>query len=96
MINGGVTPIWAARPSIADLALYRPLRAKGGGHVELSCSLQYDGALNGCFVIREEPSGQGFGQAALKVAPYYRAASKPIDQKSILGRTVRVPVDFPP
>lgn len=38
------------------------------GLVELSCLVGDDGSLNDCRIEREDPSSQGFGEAALRAA----------------------------
>jgi hypothetical protein len=46
-----------------------------------------EGRLRGCKVLKELPSGYGFGQAAVTVAAYYRAAPE-------AGAEVTFPVRF--
>lgn len=46
----------------------RRLAAKDGGLVELSCMVRDDGSLDDCRIERENPSAQGFGEAALRAA----------------------------
>ncbi|MGV8928319.1 MAG: TonB family protein [Brevundimonas sp.] len=49
-------------------------RARIGGNVLLSCRIRLDRRLENCRVVRETPSGQGFGAAALTTVVHFRAA----------------------
>ena len=81
---------WAHKPLAADYgAAYPPAAANLGlsGEATLHCAVIGDGRLRGCKVLRESPSGYGFGQAAVTVAAYYRAAPE-------AGPEVTFPVRF--
>ena len=67
---------WVKLPSAEDLAkVYPPDALHQGveGQATLRCTTQPDGRLADCAVAAETPSGQGFGEAALKLAPRFRA-----------------------
>jgi protein TonB len=49
------------------------LRAGRSGRAAMSCVIGLDERLSDCRVISETPQGQGFGQAALTLAPAFRA-----------------------
>ena len=70
-------PVWTAAASFDDLAKAYP--AKGGGaegyvaaHCQVVRSGRNAGALLGCQIIKEAPTGKGFDQAALSLMPKFR------------------------
>lgn len=79
-------------------AVYPPaaFQASKSGAVELECRALAGGALQDCIVAKEEPSGQGFGDAALKLTPDLRLQARTLSGQSVAGRRVRFPVDFEP
>lgn len=44
------------------------------GIVELSCVVNPDGSLTACRIVREDPPGAGFGEAALQAAARARVS----------------------
>lgn len=64
------------------------------GEAEVKCSAGPDGKV-GCVVVREEPAGHGFGDAALKVQTKMFLQPPPGGAKST-GRSVRFTVFFRP
>ena len=63
--------VWLAAPTAADVAAAYPEKARAaglGGGVELMCSAARDGSMRDCDVLGESPRGQGFGNAARKLA----------------------------
>lgn len=100
LAKGGVftvkTPVWAALPTVADMQS-AALKTQGGPNnvrVTLVCDVQAAGALSGCAVDREEPAGQGFGQAILTLAPKFQVALMSAEGMPTVGGKVRVPVRF--
>jgi hypothetical protein len=88
-------PVWAAAPGFADLAVAYP---KGGGgiagYVGLRCGVRRTGELNHCEILREEPTGRGFGGAARDLSQKFRVA---LDPETLAARTaiqVNLPVRF--
>jgi TonB family protein len=65
---------WRSLPA-ADLFLRAyPQRAwdEGvGSKVMLDCTIGTDGHLHDCTVVSESPAGWGFGEATLKLTPYF-------------------------
>ncbi|HEY0926708.1 energy transducer TonB [Brevundimonas sp.] len=64
---------------LALLALTGGCATTGGptpkrGIVELSCVVNADGSLSACRIVREEPAGAGFGEAALQAAARARVS----------------------
>lgn len=65
-------PYWAQSPSVEDMARVYPdeARAQGlGGRAMLDCGFLPSGQTTDCKVVQESPEGQGFGAAALSLAP---------------------------
>lgn len=68
---------WQVEPNEADYRALLPAAAKAenvGGRAIARCRLTTAGETSGCVVLRETPTGYGFGQAALEIAKKYRAA----------------------
>jgi TonB family protein len=55
------------------------LRRRVGGEARVKCTVTSQGALDGCTVLSEEPSGEGFGQASLNVTPYFKVRPRAAD-----------------
>ena len=71
-------------------------RRRQAGRSAVNCVIRADTRLEGCRVVDEQPSGLGFGQAAVRVAEtYFRfrppttASGRPVD-----GFRVTVNVNF--
>jgi TonB family protein len=98
LAKGGVstikTPLWAALPSVQELQTAVP-KTEGGPNevrVTLVCDVQAGGSLSGCIVDREEPAGQGFGQAILAVGTKFKVNLMSGEGMPAVGAKVRVPV----
>lgn len=68
---------WEARPSQADFERLGPpdaVRAGQAGRATIDCALNATGRLRDCRVKAETPAGAGYGEAALRLAPYYKLA----------------------
>jgi hypothetical protein len=90
---------WTSSPSYADLLAALPARAKAGnvsGTVALRCAFTDDGKLSGCNIANELPAGYGFGDAALNLAPHFKAPAKGPDGKSLRGSWVNLSIFFLP
>ena len=90
-------PDWAQRPSGDDVARYYPeraLRMGTGGHAQISCEVLASGKLTGCSVSSEDPSDQGFGDAALKLSKLFKMWPLTKDGAPTSGGTVRIPISF--
>jgi protein TonB len=89
-------PTWLQRPNAAQFAQYYPDRAlerEQEGRVVLDCVVAADGRIS-CAVSSEDPSGWGFGDAALRISRFFRMAPATRDGVPTSGGRVRVPISF--
>lgn len=96
---GGVKPAWIGLPTGDDMAALYPAEAKANkvsGRAVLDCVIAVGGALTDCHVASEEPKGQGFGEAALKLAPQFHMNPWTTDGRPVDGLRIRLPVKFEP
>jgi periplasmic protein TonB len=87
---------WVREPSSRDFARYFPRRALDqgqSGSVTLDCVIAGNGRLD-CSVAHENPSGYGFGDAALSISRNARVRSTLPDGSSAAGRHLRLPLSF--
>jgi protein TonB len=90
-------PVWIQRPELDDIARFYPEAAKGhAGAAIIECQVTRMGRLRGCTLVLENPTGQGFGQAALRLAYRFRMRETSRSGEPTFGRTVRVPIAFIP
>jgi len=88
--------VWLERPNSQDYARYYPTRAMDRGQegrVVLDCIVSADGRIS-CSVVSEDPSGWGFGEAALRISRNFRAAAQTSDGRATTGGRTRVPLTF--
>ena len=89
----GTLPRWEEIPSAAEIFGVYPraaLRADIDGRAVIRCSVRADRRVDRCVLVEEQPPGQGFGEAALKLASRFRAA--PADRAP--GETVPITIRF--
>ncbi len=92
----GVDPHWLSSPDPEQVGREYPLdayRDGRGGSVELSCTELKDGRVKDCRVASEQPAGQGFGRAAVKLSRFFRFLPARVDGRAIETR-IRIPYDF--
>jgi protein TonB len=90
-------PDWTSRPNADDLAKYYPERASRlnvNGRAEISCTVTAKGTLTDCSAVSEDPSDQGFGEAAMKMSHLFKMRPKTRDGAPVDGGTVRIPIRF--
>jgi TonB family protein len=88
-------PDWLRKPSGEDMAWSYPERAARegiGGQAKLQCLVAPDGGLTHCQVLSEAPADQGFGAAALALAPQFQMTRPPSDAKN--PSEVTIPIVF--
>lgn len=61
--------VWAAYPGAAKLLMI-------AGWSAITCQVDDMGLLSGCATVMERPTGLGFGEAALSLAPRFRLAPR--------------------
>jgi len=67
-------PVWLTRPSAGDFSTAYPayaLRRNIGGEAVITCGVNVHGLLEACQVVSESPPDDGFGRAALSLAPRF-------------------------
>jgi hypothetical protein len=87
-------PTFAEAPTVSEIAAAYPARAKAakvGGAVNLTCQIGRDLHPKDCAALTERPSSYGFGAAARKLAEKMK-----VDDSSLVGLNVFVPVTFDP
>jgi TonB family protein len=89
-------PVWASTVSYADLVHAYPAKGGGGeGYAVAHCSVNRDGSLTDCLVIKEDPEKRGFGEAALSLARRFRVAPEWTTAPHHADVWVDVPIRFP-
>lgn len=92
-------PYWTETPTPAEMAKVYPdqaYEAGVGGQVSMMCQATFTGHLNNCQVIGETAPDSGFGKASLELARYYRMKLIGPDGAPMVGRLVRVSVNWKP
>lgn len=94
-VMGPYRPDWMEKPSGDDLAAFYPAHAARNnisGKATITCKVMADGRLNACVIKDENPPGEHFGEAALKIAPKFRMI--PPDDPNAPPADVTVPLVF--
>jgi TonB family protein len=90
-------PDWLLRPAAEDMANDYPKAAAAAnveGRATIACRVTAEGALAGCAVTEESPPGQGFGEAALKLAAKFRMRPMTKDGVPVDGGKINIPINF--
>ena len=88
------SPEWEAVPTAEDYGAYHPATTAQvlEARVTMECSVTTAGALERCRILSEEPAGQGFGEATLRLSTKFRMRLSTREGGSVAGARVRVPV----
>ena len=92
-----VDPKWLSQPSAEEMSRFYPDRAIDldlSGQATLFCSVVASGKLTDCRVVSETPAGAKFGDAALKLANFFRMSPRTIDGQPVDGGLTRITIAF--
>ena len=88
---------WLHRPTREELRAIWPRKAaeKGvDGSAKVRCTVSVQGALSDCLILREDPKGMGFGDAAIALTPQFLMKPPTHNGQPYGGETVDIPVNF--
>ena len=95
-VDGGEAPPWAHVPTLEQVFQSWPPLARTfnlPGSAQLTCTVIAGGALSGCQITRQTPTGLGFGGAAQTLAGYY-SLDLTAPKVAKVGEAVRFEVHF--
>jgi TonB family protein len=90
-------PDWLQRPAGSDMANLYPKAAAAQnveGRATIACKVTAQGTLADCAVTEESPAGQGFGEAALKLATLFKMRPMTRDGVPVDGGKINIPIHF--
>jgi protein TonB len=89
-------PQWSRRPQPTERDFPdRALQSGTSGSATVRCTVQANGRPTGCQVVSEEPSGYGFGRAAVRVVERGQLSPRTVDgaaQNATFVATIRFPI----
>jgi TonB family protein len=89
-------PDWLRKPSADEVARFAPANARGAnGRALIVCAVTVRGTLDDCKVLSENPTGRGFGAAALLVTSLFLMRPAMVNGQAVGGMKVRIPIVFP-
>ncbi|MGZ3378423.1 MAG: energy transducer TonB [Phenylobacterium sp.] len=90
-------PDWLRKPTGEDMSKFYPTAAAAArieGRVVLRCSVNAAGDLMDCSTSGEEPMAQGFAEAALSLAPFFKMRPMTRDGVAVSGGKINIPIAF--
>jgi protein TonB len=92
-----INPTWIAKPDAEQMQANYPDRAIRmglGGKVSMNCVVAANGSVGQCVVNTETPANMGFGDAARRLAKYFRMSPRTVDGQPTDGAIVSIPLSF--
>ena len=86
---------WIRRPSAEDMAKRYPRKAAAAGldgKVTMVCKIAASGEMHDCVIADETPPEHGFGDATLRLAPFFRMSLGKGEGSAREGGTMRIPI----
>ena len=90
-------PTFVRTPSASDVESAYSQNAKSqgtSGSATLQCAIGQSGQLLQCAVVAETPANQGFGAAALSLAPKFLMSTSSSTGSPTAGMVIRIPTQF--
>lgn len=89
-------PQWSRRPQVTERDFPdRAISSGTSGSATVRCTAQANGRPTACQVVSEDPSGYGFGRAAVRVVERGQLSPRTVDgaaQNATFTATVRFPI----
>ena len=96
-INVLAAPVWAATPTLDQMKAAFPAGAIGKvdlGRVMVRCKVAADGSLHACDLLAEQPTGKGFGHAALGLTKAFKVRPDFYQDLKLTDYSVDIPISL--